>query len=174
MVTKLIALASVLILTISVYGEKKCKFDYDKEDKITGEKIQYINYNLFVSAVKIQIGNNGKQSYFSFGYDMAGDRYEIIKKETDTLYIRLANKELIKINPKENTKGTSHIDAQRKQVYTFYSPIYYMNDDQLKLLSESPMVAFKFLIEGKEYTVETSDKKSEKIMEGFECLKSNK
>jgi hypothetical protein len=36
------------------------------------------------------------------------------------------------------------------------------------------MIAFKFLIEGKEYTVETSDKKSEKIMEGFECLKLNK
>jgi hypothetical protein len=33
-----------------------------------------------------------------------------------------------------------------------------MNEEQLKLLSENPILAFRFLVEGKEYTVELTDK----------------
>jgi hypothetical protein len=174
MIKRISILTIIILSTLFSFGQKKCKFDYDKEDKVTGNKIQYITYNLFATGVKIQIGNNGKQSYFNFGYDMLGDKYEIIKKETDTLYIRLANKELIKLNPKENTKGTSHINTIQKQIFTFYSPMYDLNEDQLKLLAESPIVAFKFLIEGKEFSVEMPEKKSDKIMDGFDCLKQSK
>ena len=167
MLKKISLFILVVLTSFTVVGQKKCKFDFEKEDKISGNKMQYLNYSSIMGGIKIQIGNNGPRSYFNFGYDMVGDRYEVIKKESDTLTIRLANKALIQLLAIENTKGITHIDAARRQVNTFYSPMYYMNEEQLKLLSESPILAFRFLVEGKEYTVELTDKKAEKIKEGL-------
>ncbi len=174
MIKKLGILIFLFLTTLTAFSQKKCKFDYEKEDKVSGKTIRFYEFNILLAGVKIQIGNNGPQSYFNFGIDMVGEKEEVIRKETDTLYIRLANKELLTLNPKENTKGTAHINEQQRQVKTFFAPMYYMTEDQLKMLSESPIVGFKFLIEGLEYTVEMPDKKGEKIMEGFGCLKQSK
>lgn len=161
----------VLFSDISV-ADKKCKFDYDKEDKVTGEKIQYFNFGFFLGGFKIQIGNQGKRSYFSFGYDAPGDKSEVIRKESDTLYIRLSNKEMIKLNAKEDTRGTAHIVG--RQVNTFYSPIYYLTDEQLKALSENTIIAFKYYIEGKDYNIDMPEKKADKIMSASDCLRQSK
>lgn len=168
---------TLFILSLIIFSFKftlaqnDCKFDYSEEDKVTGKKVSYFDYTIGMGLLKIRIGNDGNQCYFSIGMDCSGEKFETVRPDIDTLFIRLSNNELIKLCVKTLTKPTIHII--RNQIFSIYQPIYYLNEAQLKLLSESPIVAFRFTLEGKASTFEIPQKKANQMTKDFNCLKLN-
>ncbi len=157
----------IFTATLFVNAGDKCKFDYDKVDKFSGNHIRYSTFGMGVSYNKIQIGDNAGKFYFNFLLVDYGDN--LAKLSTaDTSFIKLENGKMIKLAVQEDVAPTAQVSGS--SILTSYSPIFYIKKSKMVALSESPIVALKIVVAGKEYTFEIKESKAKKIMETAGCL----
>ena len=159
--------------TLFVNAGDKCKFDYDKVDKFSGNHVRYTGYTLssmlYSYPFKVQLGDNAGKFYFNYLFVQSGDNLSRLST-TDTSFIKLENGKTIKLSVTEDVAPTAQVAGA--SVVTYYSPIFYIKKSKMQALAESPIVALKLVIAGKEYTVEVKESKAKKIMEAAGCLVS--
>lgn len=173
---KLFLLAVLLVFTTNTFADKKCKFDHDKVDKTTGKQRRYFSYNIWTGIVRFQLGMNGSQQYFGLEITIGESKKPGFRAGTDTLFIKLENKKVIKLVPVEDTEGEELFDmnARGLQYHTTYRATYHLNNELLDALAESPIVQFDFRISGRINSLTIHDKKAKKMQSGFDCLRQNK
>jgi hypothetical protein len=155
----------VTIISLSSFSGGKCKFDYNKEDKFTGGVIKYSTYEF--EHTKFRLGSNSGQLYIYFEYAQEGEMRDILTT-SDTSLIKLENGKVIKIIPNENCKSIPYVATVG--VWTYWGPTCNISNKLMKILSESPIVALKLKVAGKDFIVDVKKSKASKIMETAACL----
>lgn len=171
---KSLLLFGLLLNFHSVFADKGC-FDVDKINKKTGKKIQYSSYDMMMGYISIEMGNEDTQSYFKLTYQNATNVISTVNQGKDTLYLKLENRKVVKLVPREdNMGGRIYGGSSGKIPYTIYNPVYYLTKEDIVQLAESPLKSFKFMVSKKAIDFSIPDRKGEKIMKGFVCLLQTK
>ena len=118
---------------------------------------------------KVQLGDNAGKFYFNYLFVQSGDNLSRLST-SDTSFLKLENGKTIKLSVTEDVAPTAQVAGGA--VVTYYSPIFYIKKSKMVALSESPIVALKIVVAGKEYMVEVKESKAKKIMEAADCLVS--
>lgn len=115
-------------------SSQKCKL---QKDEFTGEKI--IEYSFGGKLVKFR--TEAKKIYLEMRFQYNGEQNIIVPSKTE-LFIKLKNKQVIKLLTNKESPPTSTILASR--ITTLYTYEFQLSQDQLKALAEFDMDKIRY------------------------------
>jgi hypothetical protein len=161
-------LVYVLLIAISATSyAQKCKYDYEKKDAFTGKTSVAIFCDL-TKFWSISVAGASDNSYsLNLGLLFSGAKKDVIRKG-DTLMIALENAPPIiliaagEFLPSLTTSGSS--------IYTKYNPSYSITKEQLLMLSQHNMPAFRVYFGSLWSGDDVKPKNAQKISKAAECI----
>ena len=147
---------------------QNCKFDYDKEDKITNKPVRYVFTKQNYKAATF--GNADSIFYINLSFIVNGQRREIFQIG-DELLIKLKSGKVIKIYCLANAAPVSQINTNG--VFTSYLVSYKVPKNILSELKESPITLFRVSSGEISVDLEFKEKAMEKFRATAACFDQN-
>ncbi|WP_462249949.1 hypothetical protein [Ekhidna sp.] len=168
---KRLTILLILITSIGELSAQKCKYTFDKEDPISGERVRRNSYKLKKQAFTVSYYRNGDDYRLELSILFAGSRNDIITPK-DELILKMSNGENVSVNPVENYEPVKQ--ATTVGVYTVYAVSYAATKEIMEQLSNGGGITYARATIGSEsFDVEVKGKNSEKMMEGAKCMLSD-
>ena len=164
---------SSIIITALLFGllaevqAQKCKFDFDKEDPISGERVRRNSYKLKKQAFTVSYYRKKDELKLELNMVFAGARTFSVTT-SDQLVLKLGNDETITVYPSKEFPPTSQ--ATGAGVYTFYAISYNATQEQYQQIAEHGVVHVRSNMGGETYDVEVKEKMTEKMKTGAGCM----
>jgi len=165
-IVQIIALCFILSLTWSLGFSQKCKFDFDKKDPITGESEKQISFNPSGS-MSIHIRKTGAIYHLNISIIFDGVKDEYLNKG-DSITFKLESGKLINVYAMDKYPPTSDVSVD--QIYTYYRPVYTITEEQLKQISDSPVVFLRIVVGSVKKDFEINDKDRLKFQSIVKCI----
>lgn len=160
----------IVLLLFGMLAEvqaQKCKFDFDKEDPISGDRVRRNNYKLKKQAFTVSYYRKKDEFKLELSMIFAGARTFSVTT-SDQLVLKLSNNETITVYPSKEFAPTSQ--ATGSGVYTFYAISYNATQEQYQQISENGVVHVRSNMGGETYDVEVKEKMAEKMKIGAGCM----
>ena len=165
--TKFLGLGILFFFLASMQlSAQKCKFDYEKEDPLTGAQTKG---NTFTVKVYWKIGFNkvGDKYTISMWLRMNGQVRDIITPENNIVF-KLENGEIITVFANDSYVGRSQ--ATQNGVLTVYDAIFAVSEDDIKKLAASPLTYVRMPIGALTAESELNTKKGAEFQGKAKCI----
>jgi len=166
-----------LFATTLSLSAQKCKYDFNKTDRITGEQSKGIGFKI---EFKMAPGGIGTIYRSSMGFNKVGESYHVNVElmftgqlrerilKSDPLIIKLSNGETITIYPQADFTPTA--TAGPTSVFSQYDAKYDIDAASLQKIAESAPVFFRISLQDKVYDRELSKKDQKNFMNAARCI----
>lgn len=171
----LISLAG--IFSLQAEAQKKCKYDFEKEDPFTGEVSRGISIAIYPESPASNefwyVGLNRTDNEYSVivKLQLDGRRDEIINAG-DSVMFRTKSGSIVINHTKEDFNPVS-IEGkiwERSVPSTLYVAQYCITADQVALLSKSPLTHIRLNISGEMYEAEVKEKHGKDFHSAARCI----
>lgn len=175
--TKLILLALVFTGTITAANAQKCKFDFDKKDPMSGDRVRRNTHKVnYGSAVELAYPFYTRGA-MAFSFYRNGDDFKLeangylpgLKTYTvqtsDQLQIKLGNGEIISVYANNEFKPTVG-----GQGITLYAISYDASQEVFQKIATHGVVLLRVYLGSEMYDVEVKDKMLDKMKAGAACM----
>ena len=176
-------LLSTILVVIAFFSySQKCKFETNEEDPFSGKQKKVSKTKGLYSASDLGSPNvdgirdlyfsltkEGSEYSMQVDYIMFGERNKAIS-QTDSMYLKLENGEMIALNPSQKAAPISAIAGTA--VMTKYSIQYRLNSGDLDLLSSSILTHLKCNVgESPESVFKLIRAYTKRAQQMFNCIK---
>ena len=146
---------------------QKCKFNFDKKDPISGDRVRRNSYKLKKQAFTVSFYRKKDEFKLELNMVFAGARNFSVTT-SDQLILKMENGEMITVYPSKEFAPTSQ--ATGSGVYSFYAISYNASREQFQQISKSGIVHVRSNMGGETYDVEVKGKMTEKMKLGASCM----
>lgn len=148
---------------------QKCKYDLDKTDPMTDERVRRITYSL-KDYFQVSFYRKAADYRVELNVRFVGERnFRVLAGET--MDLKLVNGTILTLSSAQLANPVSY--AVSGQVMTVYGISYNITPEQMQQISETGFTVAKVKLGGEELTYETSDKVVLKTAAGAKCMLMN-
>lgn len=156
-----------LIFSITDLSAQKCKFDFDKEDPISSERVRRNIYKLKKQAFTVSYYRKKDEYKLELNILFAGTRNFNVTT-SDQLVLKLENGETITVYPSKEFSPVSQ--ATGAGVLTVFAISYNATQEQFELLASSEVTHARSNMGGQSFDVPVKSKMGEKMKQGANCI----
>jgi len=155
-----------MLFATEAYSQKKCRFDYNKKDPITGEETKGNTFPIR-SWWKLGFNRSNNDYHIGMGIRLDGNVRYILTPE-NTIIFKLENDEIITVNAREEYAPVQQ--ATSNGVSSVYSAIFNISEDDLRKFAESPLKHVRMTIGPNPADASFNAKKGRVFQENARCI----
>ena len=163
---KILGISLLLMCATGQAYSQKCKYDYQKEDKITGETTKGSTFSIKMWW-KLGLNKNGNQYFIGMWIRINGNIRDVITPE-NTIIFKLENGEIITINANEDYFPSAQTDQYG--VYSDFNARFSISEEDMKKLAASPLVYVKVGVGARVYDESFATKKGRTFQNLAKCM----
>ena len=167
-IQKIVSLVIILVFAMNFnLSAQKCKYDYEKKDPITNELTKG---NSFPVKTYWKIGLNKLGNQYWVGmYILYNTEIKDIITPENTMILKLQNGEIITVNASENFPPSYRVNVNSvAPITTAYQAKFTISEEDLKRLSESPLVFIRMGVGSR--TQDSEIKNGSKFQNNAKCI----
>lgn len=162
---------SILLLLSALYvtpvQAQKCKYDFDKKDPISGERIRRNQHNINLWT-KMALYRANDDIRFEFSFARNGEDNFSVPIGTK-IFIKLEDETIIELKSANVALPVSFVTSN--QVATSFAFSYYITKEQMQKIADHGITYIKaMLIDDVSVNYEISTRKSKKIKKSAFCI----
>ena len=161
---------TILLLIITVCSIKmnaqNCKYDFDKEDPMTNERVRRNSYKL-KPFFTLSMYRKANENRIEVNVALAGEQNYRVEKE-DKIFIKLGDDSLLTLTTADVANPVSYV--QGYQVATNYAISYNISKEDVEKISKSGIAVTRLKLAEQEMTIESSKREIRKTAEGASCM----
>ena len=150
----------------SSLSAQKCKYNFDKLDKMTNERVRRITFAI-KNYFQVSLFRKADDFRVELNVRFIGERNFQVKTG-ETIDIKLSGGTILNLKAFQDASPVSY--AASGQIMTIYAITYSISKEEMQQIAKEGFKVVKAKLGGEEYTFETSEKMTLKTAAGATCI----
>ena len=163
---KFLGFAMLFVFTATIAFGQKCKYDYKKNDPITGEESKGSTFSIKIWW-KLGLNKNGNQYFVGMFVRIDGNIRDVITPE-NTIIFKLENGDIITVNANEHYAPSAQ--AGQRGVHSDFRANYNISPEDMQKLAASPLTHIRMGIGTRVYDESFSAKRGKSFQNIAKCI----